>query len=77
MDGRAFEDLWAGGDGVKPGARIPEVLTLEEAAKLLRLCPHTVSKQARKGVLPGKKCGREWRFNRSELMRCLNGDRAA
>jgi excisionase family DNA binding protein len=58
-------------------AGAPEVLTGEEAAALLRMCPHTVAKLAKTGKLPGRKLGREWRFVRTELIRWLNGDRAA
>lgn len=54
-----------------------EVLTLTEAAALLRLCSHTVAKRATKGELPGKKIGREWRFNRATLLRYIDGHRAA
>jgi excisionase family DNA binding protein len=52
-----------------------EVLTLDQAASLLQLCSHTVSKLARKGDLPGRRIGREWRFVRSELLRWINGYR--
>ena len=59
------------------GAKHSEVLTLAEASELLRLCSHTVAKKATKGELPGKKIGREWRFNRSTLLRYIDGDRRA
>ena len=54
-----------------------EVLTLEEAAALLRLCSHTLAKRAKAGAVPGRKIGREWRFVRSELLRFINGSCAA
>jgi excisionase family DNA binding protein len=59
------------------GTKQSDVLTLAEASQLLRLCSHTVAKKATKGELPGKKIGREWRFNRSTLLRYLDGDRPA
>jgi excisionase family DNA binding protein len=55
----------------------PEVLTLAEASEFLRLCSHTVAKRATAGEIPGRKVGREWRFNRSSLKRYLDGNRAA
>jgi excisionase family DNA binding protein len=51
---------------MKPPAS-PEVMTLVEAAKFLRVCGHTLSKHARDGKVPGQRIGREWRFLRSEL----------
>lgn len=45
-----------------------DVLTTEEAARLLKLHPVTVSDMAAKGVLPARKLGRDWRFRRSALL---------
>lgn len=50
-----------------------EVLTTEEAAKLLRVSTKTVLGLARDGVLPGEKVGRAWRFLRSDLLNYLRG----
>jgi excisionase family DNA binding protein len=55
----------------------PEVLTLEEAAELLRVSTKTLAKDAKSGKVPATKIGREWRFSRATIMRRLNGDRAA
>lgn len=55
----------------------PEVLTLEEAAKLLRVCKTTVKELATSGAFPYRMAGREWRFGRAALLRWINGDRAA
>jgi excisionase family DNA binding protein len=47
------------------------VLTLQEAAELLRLAPETVRASAAAGDLPGRAFGREWRFVRSALLEWL------
>jgi excisionase family DNA binding protein len=49
------------------------VLTLNEAAALLGLHPNTVRNLATRGVLPGGKVGRGWRFITADL---LDGIRA-
>jgi excisionase family DNA binding protein len=48
-----------------------EVLTLEEAAALLRLPPEAVSRRAGGGDLPGRMFGEEWRFARAALLEWL------
>jgi len=52
-----------------------EVLTLEEAAALLRLPLDAVRERALAGDLPGRAFGEEWRFSRSSLLTWLaSGD---
>jgi Helix-turn-helix domain len=41
---------------------IPEVLTLEETSAYLRLSIETVTDQALKGNIPGRKIASDWRF---------------
>jgi excisionase family DNA binding protein len=54
-----------------------EVLTLEEAAALLRLPADVVRARASAGDLPGRSFGTEWRFARSALVAWLaHGERA-
>lgn len=55
----------------------PEVLTLEEAAQLLRVDEKTVRDLAARGELPGRKLGRAWRFSRAALLDWVAGDQAA
>jgi excisionase family DNA binding protein len=50
-----------------------DVLTLAEAAELLRIDEPTVAKAAERGELPGRKLGGEWRFARSAVLRWLAG----
>ncbi len=49
------------------------VLTVEEAAGLLKVSSKTVLKLARDGVFPGQKVGRAWRFRRSDLLGFVGG----
>lgn len=42
-------------------------LTLEEAAKYLKMGKSTLYDLARKGSVPAHKMGREWRFDAAEL----------
>lgn len=59
-------------DGIKRiWAVSDEILTLEEAARYLKIGPTTMYQLARQGVLPGRKVGREWRFVKSELRQWL------
>ena len=46
---------------------IETVMTTEEVAKFLKVSEVTIYRQAEKGLLPGFKIGRQWRFRREEL----------
>ena len=46
---------------------IPDVLTLEEASLYLRLSIETVTNQALKGNIPGRKIENDWRFLKSAI----------
>ncbi len=50
-----------------------EVLNSEEAADLLGVKPFTIRTYARRGVIPGKKLGNEWRFVKNDLLAWLRG----
>ncbi len=52
---------------------LPNVLTLIEAAVLLRMSTRTIVKLALARKLPGRKVGNQWRFLRSELEAYLVG----
>jgi excisionase family DNA binding protein len=54
-----------------PGARADEVLTLEEAATLLKLPADAVRLRAEEGDLPGRRFGKEWRFARMAVLAWL------
>ncbi len=53
-----------------------EVLTLEEAAALLRLPVETLRASALAGELPGRAFAEEWRFSRTALLAWLAGEEA-
>lgn len=43
------------------------VMTVEDVAKFLKVSGATIYRQAEKGLLPGFKIGRQWRFRQEEL----------
>ena len=45
-----------------------EVLTVDGAAEFLGMSPYTIREMARRGDLPGRKIGKEWRFLREALV---------
>ncbi len=49
----------------------PAVLTLAEAAALLRLEEHVVQDTAETSGLPGRRIGEHWRFSREALLEWL------
>ena len=53
--------------GPKMSITREDVLTVADVAALLDLKPYTVKEYARRGILPGRKLGRTWRFLRPEL----------
>jgi excisionase family DNA binding protein len=58
-----------------PAALSDEVLTLEEAAALLKLPVETARSRAEEGDLPGRRFGKEWRFARAAVLAWLaDGD---
>jgi excisionase family DNA binding protein len=50
-----------------------DILTVEEAAALLKVDPATVQRELRAGRLPGNKVGRAWRIHREDLRVYLKG----
>ena len=58
-------------NGVRSGGRMSitreDILTVKDAAQLLGVSTYTIMEYARRGVLPGRKLGRSWRFIRTEL----------
>jgi excisionase family DNA binding protein len=49
-------------------APAPEVLTLEEAAELLRVDVDALRSWAESGEVPGRRLGDDWRFRRDALL---------
>lgn len=54
-----------------------EVLTLDEAAVLLRVKPEDVEDLAKKNLIPCRIIGREWRFSKTSLLKWLAGQEKA
>jgi excisionase family DNA binding protein len=52
-------------------------LTLEEAAKYLRMGKSTLYGISRKGEIPAHKVGREWRFDAEELDRWIKSEKCS
>jgi excisionase family DNA binding protein len=50
-----------------------EILTVGEAAELLRIPRSTVYKLAQLGRIPAQKVGRHWRFHRDTLVDWIAG----
>ena len=53
---------------------LPEVLTMQQAADLLQVSVRTVQRMVKSGDLPGRQVGRQWRFDRDQLKRWVQGD---
>jgi excisionase family DNA binding protein len=51
----------------------PDILTVDEAAALLRIPRSSVYKLAQQGKLPAKKVGRHWRFHRQTIVNWVAG----
>jgi excisionase family DNA binding protein len=49
-----------------------EVLTSEELAEWLGVATDTIRYEARRGRLPGRKVGKEWRFSKEAILEWLS-----
>jgi len=49
-----------------------EIMTPSEVAALLKIHLKTVYKLAEKGVIPGNRIGRSWRFSRSDVLQLVS-----
>lgn len=45
-----------------------EILTAKEAATLLKISEYTLRQYAKKGKVPARKIGNQWRFSKDELI---------
>ncbi len=59
---------------VAPASAWPEVLTLDEAARFMRLEVGELEELARRDAVPARRIGNRWRFNRNALLAWINGD---
>ena len=53
--------------------RNSDVLTVEEAADLLKIPRSSIYKLAQEGRIPAQKVGRHWRFHRATLLKWVSG----
>jgi excisionase family DNA binding protein len=49
-----------------------EIITPADVAVLLKMHLKTVYKLAEKGIIPGKRVGRSWRFNRNDVLELVS-----
>jgi excisionase family DNA binding protein len=49
-----------------------EIMTPSEVAALLKIHLKTVYKLAEKGVIPGNRIGRSWRFSREDVLQLVS-----
>ena len=49
-----------------------EIMTPSEVASMLKIHLKTVYKLAEKGVIPGSRIGRSWRFSRSDVLELVS-----
>ena len=52
---------------------LDEIMTTSQVAALLQIHTKTVHRLSRKGVLPGSRIGRRWRFSRQEIVALVSG----
>ena len=52
----------------------PETLTLKQAADLLQVSERTLHRLLKSGELPGRQVGRQWRFERAQLLAWVRGE---
>lgn len=58
-----------------PFAQLPSILTVEEAAELLRVTDDKLRNLIKEGTIPGVRIGRTFRIYRNELRDALDGTR--
>jgi excisionase family DNA binding protein len=59
-------------DNEKEIDRMEEIMTPSEVAALLKIHLKTVYKLAERGVIPGNRIGRSWRFSRSDVLELVS-----
>jgi excisionase family DNA binding protein len=60
---------------MKQRVKLPDVLTLEEAACYLRISKESLKRLASQGGIPGRRINRQWRFLKAGLDDWLQGER--
>jgi len=52
-----------------------EIMTPSEVAALLKIHLKTVYKLAERGVIPGNRIGRSWRFSRNDVLELVTSNK--
>jgi len=52
----------------------PEILTMQQAAELLQVSTRTLQRMVKKGEIPGRQVGSQWRFDRGQLKAWVRGE---
>jgi len=52
-----------------------EIMTPSEVAALLKIHLKTVYKLAERGVIPGNRIGRSWRFSRNDVLELVSSNK--
>ncbi len=52
----------------------PEILTLIQAAEMLQITQRTLQRIVKKGEVPGRQVGGQWRFERDQLREMVRGE---
>ncbi|MEI7990575.1 MAG: helix-turn-helix domain-containing protein, partial [Chloroflexota bacterium] len=60
-------------EGIPMDNRENDILTIDEAAELLRIPRSSVYKLAQQKKIPAQKVGRHWRFHRATLLMWVAG----
>lgn len=55
----------------------PDILNVDEVAELLRVSKQTIYNMLKDGRIRAFKCGREWRFDKAEVLESINGNNLA
>ena len=50
-----------------------DILTVEEAAEYLNVSKYTIWRMIKRGDIPAKKAGRQWRISRFAILESLEG----
>jgi excisionase family DNA binding protein len=53
---------------------LPEIMTIEQAADMLQVSARTIHRMVRKGQMPGRQVGSQWRFDRDQLRQWVRGE---
>src|SRR3546814_13369944 len=67
-DGETARLRWLRGRGRAMSQASGHILTVAEAARLLKVHPHTGRNLSKAGTIPAARVGRQWRFVEAELV---------